>query len=145
MGSGWHARTAVATPVCGGWRRHKPIRAPVVAAGVAPAGHTNNINESTREDIVALIEKKLVTDRETASYKLDKRTIELLRCYSEFIGSPQEHVVNEALLFIFRKDKDFREWLTAHDKQVDLSKNEPDGKAAQGRNPSNGNEAWGVD
>ena len=28
---------AVATPVCGGLRRHKPSRAPIVAAGVATA------------------------------------------------------------------------------------------------------------
>ncbi len=47
---------------------------------------------------MALISKKLVTERETASYKLDRSTIELVRIYSEFIGSPQEHVVNEALL-----------------------------------------------
>jgi hypothetical protein len=60
---------------------------------------------------MALIEKKLVTERETASYKLDRATIELIRLYSEFIGSPQEHVVNEALLFIFRKDKEFNDWL----------------------------------
>jgi len=60
---------------------------------------------------MALIEKKLITERETASYKLDRATIELIRFYSEFIGSPQEHVVNEALLFIFRKDKEFNEWL----------------------------------
>jgi hypothetical protein len=62
---------------------------------------------------MALINKKLVTPRETASYKLDSSTIELVRFYSEFIGSPQEHVVNEALLFIFHKDKDFNEWLKA--------------------------------
>ena len=70
---------------------------------------------------MALIEKKLVTERETASYKLDKKTIELVRYYSEFIGSPQEHVVNEALLFIFRKDKDIKEWLTANNKTLDLT------------------------
>ena len=70
---------------------------------------------------MALIEKKLVTERETASYKLDKKTIELVRYYSEFIGSPQEHVVNESLLFIFRKDKDFKEWLTANNKTLDLT------------------------
>ena len=68
-----------------------------------------------------LIEKKLVTERETASYKLDRKTIELVRYYSEFIGSPQEHVVNEGLLFIFRKDKDFREWLTINNKALDLA------------------------
>src|SRR6476659_5278402 len=111
LGSGRPARTAVATPVCGAFGRHKPIRAPVVAAGVAPGGHGNNVNHSTREDIMALIEKKLLTERETASYKLDRKTIELVRYYSEFIGSPQEHVVNEALLFIFRKDREFNDWL----------------------------------
>jgi hypothetical protein len=65
---------------------------------------------------MALIDKKSVTPRETASYKLDCSTIALVKSYSEFIGSPQEHVVNEALLFVFRKDKDFTEWLKAKDK-----------------------------
>jgi hypothetical protein len=65
---------------------------------------------------MALINKKHVTERETASYKLDRATVELVRFYSEFIGSPQEHVVNESLLYIFRKDKDFNEWLKANDK-----------------------------
>jgi hypothetical protein len=65
---------------------------------------------------MALIEKKPVVERETASYKLDCSTIALVRFYAEFIGSPQEHVVNEALLYIFRKDRDFNEWLKAHDK-----------------------------
>jgi hypothetical protein len=65
---------------------------------------------------MALINKKRITPRETASYKLDCSTIELVRFYSEFIGSPQEHVVNEALLYIFRKDKDFTVWLNVHGK-----------------------------
>ena len=90
---------------------------------------------------MALIEKKLVTERETASYKLDKKTVELVRYYSEFIGSPQEHVVNEALLFIFRKDKDFREWLTTHNKQVDFSKAESEGKPATARIQGNSGKA----
>ena len=71
---------------------------------------------------MALINKKLVTARETSSYKLDCSTIELVRLYSEFIGSPQEHVVNEALLYIFRKDKDFSEWLKAQGKPELLHK-----------------------
>ena len=65
---------------------------------------------------MALINKKRVTARETSSYKLDCSTIELVRFYAEFIGSPQEHVVNEALLYIFRKDKGFKEWLKAQGK-----------------------------
>ena len=65
---------------------------------------------------MALINKKHLTERETASYKLDRATVELVRFYSEFIGSPQEHVVNESLLYIFRKDKEFNEWLKSHNK-----------------------------
>lgn len=69
---------------------------------------------------MALIEKKLVTERETASYKLDRSTIELVRLYAEFIGSPQEHVVNEALVYTFRKDREFKHWLKANDKSEAL-------------------------
>jgi hypothetical protein len=82
---------------------------------------------------MALIEKKLVTERETASYKLDRRTVELVKYYAEFIDSPQEYVVNETLLLMFRKDKDFRDWLTANHKQVDLSKTESDNSAGSER------------
>jgi len=70
---------------------------------------------------MALIDKKLVTERETVSYKLDRTTIELVKFYSEFIGSPQEYVVNESLRFMFRKDKEFKAWLTASNKLELLS------------------------
>ena len=69
---------------------------------------------------MALITKKHVTERETASYKLDRAIVELVRSYSEFIGSPQEHVVNESLRFIFRKDREFNNWLKANGK-LDLA------------------------
>ena len=66
---------------------------------------------------MALINTKYVVERDTASYKLDRSTIELVKGYAEFIGSPQEYVVNQALLYLFRKDKDFTEWLKANGKQ----------------------------
>jgi len=66
---------------------------------------------------MALINTKYVVERETASYKLDRSTIVLVKGYAEFIGSPQEYVVNQALLYLFRKDKDFTEWLKANGKQ----------------------------
>ena len=81
--------------------------------------------------IMSLIDKKLVVPRETASYKLDCKTIELVKFYSEFIGSPQEHVVNEALLFIFRKDKDFNEWLKTHGKPNHVSIEKAEGKSSK--------------
>src|SRR5437016_4362731 len=82
---------------------------------------------------MALLTKKVITDRETASYKLDRATVELIRLYSEFIGSPQEHVVNEALGYIFRKDKEFKTWLNSSGKAELLTAAEhvtPRGKRA---------------
>ena len=71
---------------------------------------------------MSLITKKHVTEREAASYKLDRSTVELVKFYSEFIGSPQEHVVNQALLYVFRKDKEFNAWLKATNKPEVLRK-----------------------
>ena len=51
--------------------------------------------------------------REAVTVKLDKSTIEQLKLYAEFIDSTQEHVVNEALLLAFKKDKEFHTWLEA--------------------------------
>ena len=49
--------------------------------------------------------------REAVTVKLDKATIDQLKLYAEFIDSTQEHVVNEALVLTFKKDKDFQDWL----------------------------------
>lgn len=70
---------------------------------------------------MSLIAKKQIPEREPVSYKLDRSTVELVKLYSEFLGSPQEHVVNEALLFLFRKDSEFGEWLKASNKVALLS------------------------
>ncbi len=49
--------------------------------------------------------------RETVTVKLDKAVVDQLKAYATFIDSTQEHVVNEALAFIFSKDKQFQDWL----------------------------------
>ena len=84
---------------------------------------------------MALINKKLVTDRETASYKLERTTVELVRLYAEFIGSPQEHVVNESLLYLFRKDKEFTEWLKTNGKVIPALRVESEKKATPQPSP----------
>jgi len=83
-----------------------------------------------KEDRMALINKKPVTERETASYKLDRATVELVRLYAEFIGSPQEHVVNESLLYLFRKDKEFTDWLRINGKEIPARPRESENKAS---------------
>ena len=77
-----------------------------------------------------LINKKHVTERETASYKLDRITIELIRLYAEFIGSPQEHVVNESLLYLFHKDKEFADWLRTNGKEIPVQPRESENKTS---------------
>ena len=77
-----------------------------------------------------LINKKHVTERETASYKLERITVELVRLYAEFIGSPQEHVVNESLLYLFRKDKEFTDWLRTNGKEIPVQPRESENKAS---------------
>jgi len=52
--------------------------------------------------------------REAVTVKLDKTTIDQLKQYAEFIDSTQEHVVNEALVLTFKKDKEFQDWLETH-------------------------------
>ena len=60
---------------------------------------------------MALIESVARIERLAVSFKLPKDVYEQLRAYAKYIDSPQEHVVTEALLIVFRKDKEFQEWL----------------------------------
>jgi hypothetical protein len=58
-----------------------------------------------------LIQTQLKKNREAVTVKLDKPVIDQLKFYAEFIDSTQEHVVNEALILTFKKDKEFQDWL----------------------------------
>lgn len=60
---------------------------------------------------MALIESVARVERLAVSFKMPKDVYEQLRAYAKYIDSPQEHVVTEALLIVFRKDKEFQEWL----------------------------------
>lgn len=60
---------------------------------------------------MALIPAQVKKVREAVTVKLEKNVIEQLKLYATFIDSTQEHVVNEALVLTFRKDKDFQDWL----------------------------------
>ena len=44
--------------------------------------------------------------------KLPQQVATLLKCYAEFLDSSQEYVVTETLQLAFRKDREFRTWLT---------------------------------
>lgn len=89
---------------------------------------------------MALIETKHIVERESVSVKLELATLGLLKSYAEFIGSPQEYVVNQALLYVFRKDGAFKEHLKANG-QAELvaslaSAAKRSRRGASGRRPS---------
>jgi hypothetical protein len=51
--------------------------------------------------------------RTPASLRLQRPVHERLKLYAEFIQSPKDYVVSQALTWLFRKDKDFATWLEA--------------------------------
>ena len=52
-----------------------------------------------------------VEQKETLSLRLDREVHERLKQYAEFIQSPKDYVIGQALRRLFRKDKDFTIWV----------------------------------
>jgi hypothetical protein len=54
-----------------------------------------------------------VDEKDTLSLRLDRPLHERLKQYAEFIQSPKDYVISQALSHLFRKDKEFATWLEA--------------------------------
>jgi predicted transcriptional regulator len=52
-----------------------------------------------------------VEPRDTLSLRLDRAVYERLQQYAEFIGSPKDYVIAQALRQLFKKDREFVAWL----------------------------------
>ena len=52
-----------------------------------------------------------VEQKDTLSLRLDHEVHERLKQYAEFIQSPKDYVIGQALRRLFRKDKDFATWV----------------------------------
>ena len=52
-----------------------------------------------------------VEQKDTLSLRLDREVHERLKQYAEFIQSPKDYVIGQALRRLFRKDKDFTVWI----------------------------------
>ena len=61
----------------------------------------------------------------TVSVQLRVEVGEDLKEYVKFIGKPQGEVVNEILVEVFRRDKDFAEWKKNINRQVVSAMPEP--------------------
>ncbi|MGH9419896.1 MAG: hypothetical protein ACRD3J_07985 [Thermoanaerobaculia bacterium] len=51
-----------------------------------------------------------VEQKDTLSLRLEHEVHERLKQYAEFIQSPKDYVIGQALRRLFRKDKDFAAW-----------------------------------
>lgn len=61
-----------------------------------------------------VIPKQLKKEREQITIKLDKEVLETLERYCRYLESPRDYVINQSLVFIFRKDRNFQAWAEGH-------------------------------
>ena len=58
----------------------------------------------------AFIPKQPKKDRDQITIKLDRDVLQSLERYCRYLDSSRDYVINQCLLFIFRKDRQFHEW-----------------------------------
>ena len=67
-----------------------------------------------------VIPKQPKKEREQITIKLDRDVLETLEQYCRYLESSRDYVINQCLVFIFRKDRPFKEWLTGQGLQDQL-------------------------
>jgi hypothetical protein len=53
--------------------------------------------------------------KDTLSLRLDHAVHERLKQYADFIQSPKDYIIGQALRRLFRKDKEFTAWIEARE------------------------------
>jgi hypothetical protein len=61
--------------------------------------------------MAAVIPKQPKKEREQITIKLDRDVLQNLEHYCRYLESSRDYVINQCLVFIFRKDRQFAEWL----------------------------------
>ena len=62
----------------------------------------------------SFIQKQPKKEREQITIKLDRDVLRSLERYCRYLDSSRDYVIGAALEFIFRKDKQFAEWVEEH-------------------------------
>ena len=57
-----------------------------------------------------VIPKQLKKDRDQITIRLDRDVLEMLEDYCRYLDSSRDYVINQCLVFIFRKDRPFAQW-----------------------------------
>ena len=63
---------------------------------------------------MALISKPKKTTPKNIRVTLTSETFNELQTYRHFLEADQNHIINEALSFVFKRDKDYKEWKKAN-------------------------------
>ncbi len=80
-----------------------------------------------------LIDREFVPPKkEQLNVRVDPDVMEMLNRYCAFLESGQHYVVEQALRYMFTKDRDFQTWLTTQEtteeKGKDASRSQADGR-----------------
>ena len=62
----------------------------------------------------SFIPKQPKKDRDQIAIKLDRDVLQNLERYCRYLDSSRDYVINQCLVFIFRKDRQFHEWAAAN-------------------------------
>ena len=61
-----------------------------------------------------ILKEPVIPKKEQLTFRLDPDVLALLESYCTFISSTQNYVIRQALLLVFRRDRDFHSWLKNH-------------------------------
>lgn len=61
--------------------------------------------------MATVIPKQPKKERDQITIKLDRDVLQTLENYCRYLESSRDYVINQCLVFIFRKDRPFTEWL----------------------------------
>ena len=67
---------------------------------------------------MALISKPKTNTQKPVRAKLDEEVFQELQNYQHFLEADANHVINEALAFVFKRDKDFQTWKKTNAEQL---------------------------
>ena len=67
---------------------------------------------------MSLIAKPKNNTQKPVRAKLDEEVFQELQNYQRFLEADQNHVINEALAFVFKRDKDFQTWKKKNAEQL---------------------------
>ena len=76
--------------------------------------------------MASVIPKQLKKDRDQITIRLDRDVLQNLEHYCRYLDSRRDYVINQCLVFIFRKDRPFSDWLASQGLAVPA---EPNGTA----------------